>query len=170
MIRAPPLWRTVAFLPFNFQTVFVTSLAENGTSSNISFPVMVGYFVLIRLCPGKGYSATHGFITDRTVLWHLLRPFLFLVTASAVCYIPYSLDITPPWIISLNLMQTYIYLQFTPPSAIHGNFNSKGGTLRLRRTREMLELTVPPYVESSYLLASDTPTSDWLRGDRLVAS
>ena len=33
-----------------------------------------------------------------------------------------------------------------------------GRTLRLRRTRGRLELTVPPYIECSYLLASDTPT------------
>ena len=39
-----------------------------------------------------------------------------------------------------------------PPPPHHGK------TLRLRRTRRRLELTVPPYIECSYLLANDTPT------------
>ena len=44
-----------------------------------------------------------------------------------------------------------------PTSAIHGKFNkNERRILRLRQMRR-LELTVRPYIESSYLLASDTP-------------
>ena len=42
-----------------------------------------------------------------------------------------------------------------PPSPIHGKYN-KGRTLRLQPTRARLEPTVPPYIESKYLLASNT--------------
>ena len=80
-------------------------------------------------------------------------------------YVPYSLNITPPSFISpppltiyIDLLQRHIYLQFTLPSAIHRKFNKNGRTLHLQRTRERLELTIPPYIESSYLLASGTPT------------
>ena len=59
------------------------------------------------------------------------------------------------------LLRRYIYLQFTPPSAIHEKFNKNERTLRLRWMRGRLELTVPPCIESSYLLASDIPTK-WL--------
>ena len=59
--------------------------------------------------------------------------------------------------ICINLLQRYIYPQFMPPSAIHGKFN-KNRTLRLRRARGRLELTDPPYIESSCLQASDAPT------------
>ena len=74
----------------------------------------------------------------------------------------YSLNITPPLITHppyyLHKFAAEVY-QFTPPSVLHGKFNKNGRTLRLRRTRGRLELTVPPYIESSYL-----------RGSRLVAS
>ena len=76
----------------------------------------------------------------------------------------YSHNITPLSIISPppynlhKLLRWYIYLQFTFPSAIHGKFNKNRRTLRLQRTRGRLELTVPPHIDSSYLLASDTPT------------
>ena len=46
-----------------------------------------------------------------------------------------------------------------PPLTIHGKFNNtKLRTEELRQMRGRLELTVPPCIESSYLLASDTPT------------
>ena len=63
----------------------------------------------------------------------------------------------PPLTICNDLLQRYIYLQFMPSSAIHGKFNERGRTLRLWQTRGRLELTVPPYIQSSYLLASNTP-------------
>ena len=53
-----------------------------------------------------------------------------------------------------NLLWRYIYLQFKPPP-------NHERTPRLRRMRGTLEITIPPYVECSYLLASDTPTK-WL--------
>ena len=71
-------------------------------------------------------------------------------------HIPYSLDITPPSFISppfhfARIRCEGIFISnLSPPD--HGR------TLRLRRTRGRLELTVPPYIECSYLLASDTPT------------
>ena len=58
----------------------------------------------------------------------------------------------PPLPFCTNSLRRYIYLQFKPPPPDHGR------TLRLRRTRGRSELTVPPYIECSYLLASDTPT------------
>ena len=68
-----------------------------------------------------------------------------------ILYILYSLDITPPSFISpsplticINLLRRYIYLQFTPPSAIHGKVNKNERTLRLGRTRGRLELIVTP--------------------------
>ena len=85
-------------------------------------------------------------------------------TSYLTSILPYSLDITPPSIISpplhicINLLRRYIYLQFMFLSTIHRKFNKNGRTLRLRRTRGRLELTVPPNMESSYLLASDTLT------------
>ena len=71
-------------------------------------------------------------------------------------YAPFNYK--PPITIFVNLLWRYIYLQFTPPSTVHGKFIQDGRTLLLRRTRGRLELTVPPYEESSYLLASDTST------------
>ena len=88
-------------------------------------------------------------------------------------YVPYSLNIMPPFnykpplTICINSQRRYIYLQCTPPSAIHGKFNKNRRILRLQQTREGLELTVPPCIESSYLLARPR---DWLRNGRLVAS
>ena len=70
--------------------------------------------------------------------------------------LPYSLDITPPSFISppfhfARIRCEGIFISnLSPPD--HGR------TLRLRRTRGRLELTVPPYIECSYLLASDKPT------------
>ena len=62
----------------------------------------------------------------------------------------------PPLPFCTNSLRRYIYLQFKrpppPPPPNHGR------TLRLRRTTGRLELTVLPYIECSYLLASDTPT------------
>ena len=80
--------------------------------------------------------------------------------------LPYTLDITPPLIISppppyyFQKFAVEIYLSpiYAPPSAIHGKFDKNGRTLQLRQTRGRLELTVPPCIESSYLLGSDTPT------------
>ena len=101
-------------------------------------------------------------------------------------HVPYSLDITPPSFISpsllhvfacsfispsllhvrcicMNLQLRYNYLQFTPPP----------WPLWLWRTREWLELTVPPYIWSlatyMYWPAIYRP-SDWLRGGRLISS
>ena len=44
-----------------------------------------------------------------------------------------------------------------PALAIHKK-KKNGRTLQLQQMRGRLELTVPPYIESSYLLTSDTPT------------
>ena len=82
----------------------------------------------------------------------------FLVYGDTVLtrhYAPF--DYKPSLTICMNLLRRYIYLQFTLPLAIHGKFNN-GRTLQLRRMRGRLELTVPPYIKSSYLLASITPT------------
>ena len=57
-----------------------------------------------------------------------------------------------------NLLWRYVYPQFTLSSAIHGKFDKNGRTLRLRHTRGRLELTIPPCIQSSYLLAGNTPT------------
>ena len=57
-----------------------------------------------------------------------------------------------------------------PPLAIHGEFSKNGRTLELRQTRGRLELTVPPYIESSYLWPAIHRPSGWIRGSRLVAS
>ena len=75
-------------------------------------------------------------------------------THSTLC----PLRLKAPLTICINLLSRYIYLQFMPPLAIHGKFNKNERTLWLRWTRGRLELTVPPYIESSYLLASNTPT------------
>ena len=63
-----------------------------------------------------------------------------------------------PYYLYKNLLWRYVYPQFMLPSAIHGKFDKNGRTLRLRQTRGRLELAIPPCIESSYLLASDTPT------------
>ena len=68
------------------------------------------------------------------------------------------LRLYPPLTIGINLLQRYIYRQFTLPLAIHGKFDKSGRTLRLQQTRGRLEFTVPHYIKSSYLLASDTLT------------
>ena len=73
-------------------------------------------------------------------------------------------DYNPPLTICIN--RRYIYFQFTPPSAIH---KKNGRTLWLQQTRGRLVLTIPPYMESSYLLASDTLTK-WLATPQQVRS
>ena len=84
-------------------------------------------------------------------------------------YAPF--DYKPSLTICINLLRRYIYLQFTHPSAIHGKFNKNGRTLQLWWMRGRLEITIPPWLESSYLLASNTPRpNDWLCSGRLVAS
>ena len=45
-------------------------------------------------------------------------------------YAPF--DYKPPLTICINLLQRYDCLQFTPPLAIHGNFNKNGRIMRLR--------------------------------------
>ena len=71
--------------------------------------------------------------------------------------VPYSLKIMPPSIISLLFAKICCggipYMENLIP-VIH---NKNGRTLWLRQTRGRLELTVPLYIESSYLLASYTP-------------
>ena len=72
-------------------------------------------------------------------------------------HIPYSLDITPPSFISspshfAQIRCEGIFISNLSPPPNHWR------TLLLRQTRGRLELTVPPYIECSYLLASDTPT------------
>ena len=85
-------------------------------------------------------------------------------------YTPF--DYKHPHTICKKLLWKYIYLQFMPPwphmeyLIIH---NKNGRILRLRWMRGRLGLTVTPYIESSYLLASDTPTIAWCLG-RLIAS
>ena len=63
--------------------------------------------------------------------------------------------ISPPYYLHKFAVQVY-------PSPIYGPLghgkSNNGRTLRLRRARGRLKLTVPPYIESSYLLASDTLT------------
>ena len=70
-------------------------------------------------------------------------------------YAPF--DYKAPFTICKNLLQRYIYIHFMPPLTIH-NYHKNGRSLPLQQLRGRLELTLPPYVESSYLLASDTPT------------
>ena len=58
----------------------------------------------------------------------------------------------PPSIISPHLLFAKICCGgiFMPPSPIHEKLNKNRRTLWLWRTRGRLELTVPPYIESSY--------------------
>ena len=90
---------------------------------------------------------------------HVIKKYLSvnLHTVLTRHYAPFNYK--PPLTICINLLWRYIYLQFTPPLAIHGKSNKNGKTLQLRRMRGRLELTVPTYTESSYLLASDTTTN-----------
>ena len=66
----------------------------------------------------------------------------------------------PPLTNCMNLLLRYIYLQFMPPLASATPTNE-------RKVRTHCTIL---YMKSSYLLASDIPTSDWLRGGRLVSS
>ena len=94
------------------------------------------------------------FILSRTCLCKIRRMFSHVA-------VPYSLDITPPSFISPPFRFARIRCEGIfisnlspppPPPPDHGR------TLQLRQTRGRLELSVPPYIERSYLLASDTPT------------
>ena len=71
--------------------------------------------------------------------------------------VPYSLDITPPLFISppfrfARICCEGIFISNLIASLDHGR------TLRLWRMRGRLQLTIPTYIECSYLLTSDTPT------------
>ena len=71
--------------------------------------------------------------------------------------VPYSLDITPPLIISppyyLHEFAAEVYL-----SPIYASPWPHGRTLRLGQMRGRLELIIRPYMEYNYLLASNTMT------------
>ena len=72
--------------------------------------------------------------------------------------VPCSLDITPPSFISPPFRFARIRCEGIFISNLLIASPDNGRTLRLQRMRGRLELTVPPYIECSYLLTSDTPT------------
>ena len=112
-----------------------------------------GYSTLVRfsICPRGDPSSGEAFSNIWKSNDHVSK-------SSHSVLVPYSLDITlpsiisPPLTICINLLQRYIYLQVSPPSAIHGKFYKNGRSLRLRWTRGMLELTIPPYIISQLVL------------------
>ena len=114
------------------------------------------------------YTCTFVAFLYYTILYYTILYYTILCYTTVLTrhYAPFDYKPLLTIVAEVYLSPIYVPLDHTYMEnlIIH---NKNGRTLRLRRLRGRLELTVPPYIESRPAIHRQ---SDWLRGGRLVAS